>query len=113
MVDGGVDFGLLDVALQTRVIRRVATDADDRRALTQRNAWLAAAPAVDDEVVAHNVQAIRARYSLARCGEELAEVYRQVLAGSEVSTTLAPAPGGAAVLDAFLDLSRFRPLRNG
>ena len=69
--------------------------------------------AVDDGVVEGNVRVIRKTYSLGPCGDRLVGLYRRILADSGAGWEPAPAASGTAILNAFLDLPRFRPLRNG
>jgi hypothetical protein len=115
VVDGLVDFGFLDAAFQAQVVRRVRTDTGSRRELLRRNVWVAEALAGDPgstaEVVEHNVGVIRKTYSLETFGDRLVGLYRQILADGVPDCEPGPAPCGTAILSAFLDLPRFRPLR--
>jgi glycosyltransferase involved in cell wall biosynthesis len=103
--EGRVDFGRLDEALQTRVIRNVVATPDARGELAP--GALEPRP-VSDELVAANAAVVREKFGLRNYGRRLAELYG-VVAASEPSK-----PGTLScekLLDAFLAPERFNLLR--
>ncbi|NIL98179.1 MAG: hypothetical protein GTO53_10165 [Planctomycetales bacterium] len=111
--DGLVDFGSCPVALQQEVIERVAGDSRQSDRLREINPWIADALARgggDPLLVEQNAGVVRSEYSLARSGRRLVEIYQRV-GGSDRDQQLRSPPRGQRVLENFLDLSRFHPLR--
>ncbi|MDH3717626.1 MAG: hypothetical protein OES79_05835 [Planctomycetota bacterium] len=111
--DGLVDFGSCSVSMQRQVIQRVADDSRDRDRLLEINPWIAEAltsGTADTTLVEHNARIVRSQYSLASSGCRLLEIYQRV-AGSDRDGELQPLARGQRVLDNFLGLSRFHPLR--
>ena len=95
--NGRIDFGRLDEEEQERILRR----AVPARALRAD---------VSAATVADNARVIAGRYGLDRYGERLHAVYRQAAGSPTGPVTALSAP---ALLDAFLDPSRFNLLRTG
>lgn len=115
VTDGGtVDFGSLDVDLQQQVIVLVKESAERRDELLQLNRmlWRSFLANADGcrEAIDHNAQVIAKNYSLEVFGDRLRDLYRIILAGPATGTLSGP-PQGEAILDAFLDIRHFRPLR--
>jgi glycosyltransferase involved in cell wall biosynthesis len=111
--DGLVDFGSCSVSMQRQVIQRVADDSGHRDRLLELNPSIAEAltsSTADATLVENNARIVRSQYSLARSGRLLLEIYQRV-AGSDRDGELQPLARGQRVLDNFLDLSRFHPLR--
>lgn len=111
---GTVDFASLTVELQRQVIVMVAQSASHRDELLQTNrglqrAFLANAQACSDEI-SHNASVIRENYSLEVFGKRLRQLYENILAGLSDGEVAGPA-SGEKILDTFLDVRRFRPLR--
>jgi len=100
-----VDFGRLDEEMQRNVIRRVARDADAAAQLVPPH--LAQSP-LSPVLIERNRAAVRKSFGPAIYAERMVAIYKE-LAASE------PGPiasiNGAAVLEGFLDPSRFRLLR--
>ena len=113
--DGKIDFGDLDVALQVRVIEQVAEDSSNRERLIELNPWAKEAlgrRAADwRPLVTQNAEAVERNYSILPSGRRLLEVYQAVAATKETSLSRPPMANAAAILDAFLDIRRFQPLR--
>jgi len=112
--DGLVDFADLGEAQQERVIQRVVRSQADRRELLALNPWLLQQPAEEDgsqALIDHNQEVIGAHYALIPSGRRLAALYRQAL---DSPRHLPPRPlaQAARILDAFLDLNRFRLIRS-
>ncbi len=107
-----VDFGDLDESFQIEVIDRVAREASARNELLATNPWIA--PATGDgteELVRANAGVVRRKFSLEPSGARLAAVYQAILEsprGHEIQPLARP----GAILDHFLDVARFRLLRN-
>lgn len=96
--DGHIDFGKLDEAAQARVLR-----AD--QALLE---GLAPPPTTGaEELISANQRIIQANYGAASYATRLDALYQQAVAGGGGPTP----PGGPELLRAFLEPSRFTPLR--
>jgi hypothetical protein len=108
-----VDFGSLNALQQQSVIRR-ACSATGRDRILAHNAWMDRAVAEWNDnlqrVAERNARIVQTNYSLEACGRTLARLYRQVMS-SPCAEHLEPLPHCDAILDAFLKLERFRPLR--
>ena len=111
---GQVDFGDLDVALQSRVLERLAHDTNARQQLADHNPTmletLSNNTALLDETVAENANIVDQHYSVDASGQRLVDLYTSVFECS-ASRTIKPPENADAILDAFLSLDRFRPLR--
>jgi len=112
VVDGLVDFGSLIWLHQQQVIGQVADSDLRRRRLRSRNPWLEDALRTDGghgPEVEQNAATVRRGYSLEACGQRLARLYRAVVASDR---TARPQPlDGERILDQFLSLARFQPIR--
>lgn len=112
VVDGLVDFGALTGLHQQQVLGQVADSDLRRRRLRSLNAWLEEALQTDRAcglAVEENATAVRQAYSLAACGQRLAQLYRTVVASDR--TARPPPLDGERILDQFLSLARFQPIR--
>jgi hypothetical protein len=107
-----IDFGDLDESFQTEVIDRAVAAASARDDLADANPWIASS--ADDsagEIIGANAQVVRREFSLGPSGSRLAAAYDDVLNSSRgVAVEPLAAPG--AILDQFLEFSRFRLLRS-
>ncbi|MBV8228751.1 MAG: hypothetical protein JO329_02090, partial [Planctomycetaceae bacterium] len=112
--DGTVDFAMLDPALQRLVIGRVRDDEGRRRRLLDLNPWmehsLDRSGASSEDVVRQNAEAVRRTYALDSFGPQLRDLYRTI-AGSPRSDPLKSLTQPRRVLNAFLNLNRFHPIR--
>ena len=102
--DGQVDFGRLDEPLQEAVLETLL-DQPSRRDLVT-------APALDDAPasrIAANREAIEGAFSVAAYGDRLAGIYRDL---ADASRETVGRLDGDALLDSFLDPSRFMLLRS-
>ncbi|MFO7903867.1 MAG: hypothetical protein R6U98_14480, partial [Pirellulaceae bacterium] len=108
-----LDFGRCSATLQESIISQLVRDPRRQQELRQLN------PAFDvsrerrldasDDQISRNAQAVRDHYSLEPSGARLQKLYRIVLnspRGEQYEL-----PRGASVLDAFLSLQRFNPVR--
>jgi glycosyltransferase involved in cell wall biosynthesis len=102
VVDGKVDFGILDEELQRNVILHLVEFPQDRKFLPP------IAPSPNPRVISHNQQVVRDHYSLEAYGKRLLGIYRDLAATvpGEVS-----AANAADLLDEFLQPERFNLLR--
>ena len=111
---GCVDFGSLTPELQCRVLRAVNHDDACRARLRDLNPWIdiALSRTVHDceTIIGENAAVIRERYSLEASGERMWNVLRGV-AASPRDEDPSVLPHAEQILDAFLDLDRFHPLR--
>ncbi|MDR2549450.1 MAG: hypothetical protein LBD10_04525 [Desulfobulbus sp.] len=103
--DGGVDFGRLDEPLQETVLRRLVV-GQAQSALMQPMDVATAASRGD--AVATNRSLLQNRYSLARYGEALEAMYRQV---ARSATSAIDHLDGEILLDRFLAPERLSLLR--
>lgn len=108
--NGCIDFGDLDANLQERVIRKVCGDAKALELLVQanpilRDAFYDARFAAEAE---RNAAVVMARYSLDGTGRRLFDIYQSVMASRRSALS---GLAGERILDAFLSLRRFRPVR--
>ena len=110
-----VDFALLSPSSQEDVIRQVSSSADQRDALHAANTHMAAAfgltPAAVAATLERNAQVVRDNFAPRTCGDRLLRMYSAVLA-SERGARASALPHGERILDFFLGLQRFRPLRS-
>ncbi len=110
-----IDFGDLDEPFQEQVIGRACASPQARQELLERNPWIepsfSADAAQSREAIRHNVEAIRRHYSLVRAGERLLKAYDRAIS-SPRTTPPEPLAHPERILDRFLDLSRFRLIRN-
>ncbi|MCZ6771527.1 MAG: hypothetical protein O7G83_06020 [Proteobacteria bacterium] len=109
-----IDFAQLSGPLQTELIRMVCEDSARQRALSESNAWIGESLALESNAahtqVTNNSRIIAKKYSDEACGRRLSIIYRRVLASPRASS-LAPPARREAVLNAFLDIARFHPIR--
>ena len=101
-------------------MRGVQGSAERRRRLLQLNPMVDEALTMEvkdedrdedwDEALNRNAETVRQSFSLEGCGRRLQEIYARVTASSRSSET-EPLARGEAILDSFLDLRRFHPLR--
>jgi len=102
VVDGKVDFGILDETLQRSVIHHLVEHPGDREQLP------AFPPPADPSVITHNQRIVRERYSSEAYGERLLDLYRGLAATEPGPVASADS---AALLDSFLQPARFNLLR--
>ncbi len=111
VVDGAVDFGALSSREQQQILEQVTGSGERQRQLRRLNGWIEAAlqPERTVAVVEENAAVVRRVYSLETCGRRLRELYRAV---ADSPRAAARQPFDAArILDEFLSLSRFQPIR--
>ena len=90
IIDGTVDFGVLDEALQQKVIRHIHSNPASAAALPAFNI-----PS-DREIQAHNRQLVLYRYGIEAYGERLLGLYESL-------ANVKPGPVGAAGASELLD----------
>lgn len=109
---GRVDFADLDRTLQQQVIRGVCQDREVRRQVLRSNPWIYRAftvgPNEASELIEENARVIGRYFSLRPSGRRLLELYQRV-AGSPRAGAIRPLARADRILNAFLELSRFRP----
>jgi glycosyltransferase involved in cell wall biosynthesis len=104
--DNGIDFGRLDEVLQARIIRHIARNPTDRRALRPNR--LERNPETPANIAA-NRRVIEKQYGLEPYGNRLLAIYEHLLnAPTEPLQSL----DGHAILDAFLAPERLFLLRS-
>lgn len=112
------DTGLLDFArcsarLQAFIVSRVARDRQCRAEFRALNPFLALPLDQSSEAlgqqIGHNAQAVRDNYSLESSGMRLRTLYETVLQSPRCRRH--PFPDQSSILDAFLSLQRFHPIR--
>jgi len=110
--DGSVDFGSLTSRHQQEVIEQVAGSDERRRQLRRLNDGIETAlqhEQMGGPVVEENAAVVRRVYSLEACGRRLIQLYGDV-AGNPRTASRQPLDA-ERILDEFLSLSRFQPIR--
>lgn len=111
--NGCIDFGDLDANMQEQVIRKVCGDAFALKSLVEINPVLREGMRLHDSLylgeAERNATIVMARYSLDVIGRRLSDIYHKVMASRRSPRT--GLSDGERILDAFLCLSRFRPVR--
>ncbi len=102
VVDGKVDFGILDELLQRNVIRHLTDNPKDQDQLPPFS------PSPNLPLITHNQQIVRDQYGLEAYGKRLLGIYRQLAATPPSKVSSADA---GALLDQFLQPPRFNLLR--
>lgn len=102
VVDGRVDFGILNEAMQRQVIRHLAEHPEDRGLLPP----FPAAP--DAGMIEHNRMIVERQYGIEAYGSRLLQLYEDLAAVSPGKVESADA---GALLDCFLRPERFNLLR--
>jgi hypothetical protein len=112
LADGLLDFARCSARLQALVVSWVAREDARRTELLELNPVLGTllGPVAERlPVTAHNAAVVRAHYGLQSAGLRLRDLYRTVLDSPRGRE--AELPRGDSILDAFLSLSRFHPIR--
>lgn len=102
VVDGKVDFGILDEALQRNVIRHLVAHPEDCAQLP------AIETTANEPLIERNQNIVKEHYSLEAYGERLLGLYKQLAATDPGKVTAANA---SDLLDEFLQPERFNLLR--
>jgi glycosyltransferase involved in cell wall biosynthesis len=102
VIDGKVDFGILDEPLQRNVIRHLVENPDDRSQL------IPFSPSPSPPLIERNRKVALVHYSPEAYGKRLLGIYRDLAASQPGPVTSAPA---AALLEKFLLPRRFNLLR--
>lgn len=104
-----IDFGDLDETFQAAILEKVISEPSARQELLDAN------PGIVDvgngELVQTNASVVHREFSLRPSGARLAAVYDAVL-NSARGHVIKPLDHPGAILDRFLDFSRFRLLRS-
>ena len=112
--EGLVDFGVLDARHQRQIIRSLRSKAMHRDRLRETNGWIGQAlspdAAEDSPALERNAEVVRSKYCLQKCGRTLHGIYRAVAASRRDGSPRPPAQG-RRIIEGFLDLSRFHPIR--
>ncbi|MEM9354081.1 MAG: hypothetical protein AAGA92_13810 [Planctomycetota bacterium] len=105
-----IDFAALPSSLQRSVIEQAHGDAAARAELLLLNPQCRRPDADDTSVVAENAAVVARSFSIEASAARLVAAYRSVM-NSPAHTRLEPLRKPGAVLDGFLSLDRFHPLR--
>ncbi len=106
VIDGRIDFGRLDEAMQEQIIRRL-TEASSAR--TELSPARLPDPAGDEAKLSHNQTTVLRAFSIQRYGELLLTLYRSLVnSPAETPSSLA----GDAILNQFLAPERLFLLRS-
>jgi hypothetical protein len=109
-----VDFAVCGTATQRQVIEQVAGDASRRDRLLRINPCVRDAldaRDIDVALIRRNAEIVRESYSLAQSGNRLLDIYHRVAASPRDSEPKAVVAAAGRILERFLRLSRFHPLR--
>ena len=111
--DETVDFAILTPDLQAEVILRLAASAPDRAQLLEDNPIMAAALQLEhaEDLISRNAEVVREHYSPESCGRRLAGIYQSLLT-SDRSTPIEGPSRGERILESFLDIRRYCPVRS-
>lgn len=106
-----VDFAVLDSASQARVIQRVSQDEPARQRILELNPAVRTLfdSSVNDAAVERNADVVRTAYSVAGCGSQLRQLYRDILRSP--TSSVEPLPNSKNLLATFLDVERLHPIR--
>lgn len=111
--EGLLDFAYCPSKLQAEVVEQVASSPWRRDRLLALNPVLQVLLSVDRDArraqVAHNAQVVRQRFSLEASGRRLRQAYAAVEESPPGGSQ--ELEGSATLLDAFLHLTRFHPIR--
>ncbi|MHC4879486.1 MAG: glycosyltransferase family protein [Planctomycetota bacterium] len=110
---GTIDFARLTTSEQVSVIRRVATDRSCIPAFVERNPWMQESLGDDmhwGDLLEANATAVRSGFSLQNSAHDLLNVFRQML-NSPVVASSQSLPAPERILDAFLSIDHFLPIR--
>ncbi len=105
-----IDFAALPSSLQRSVIEQTHGNAAARTELLSLNPQCRRPDANDASVVAENAAVVTGSFSIEASAARLIAAYRAVIA-SPPQSNLEPLSSPGAVLDGFLSLDRFHPLR--
>lgn len=108
VADGFVEFGSLDEALQTQILKKVSASEQAATAIRRENKLMQSAP----QAVDHNAERIASEYSLENYGEALADIYKGLTTAGVTRKPAIDSLNHEALLDCFLDPRRFRFLRS-
>ena len=112
-LDGpSIDFAHLTIEEQGNVVSLAKGDSQLREALLELNPHIGSATNIENqlETVCRNKEIVEARFSLGASGQNLRTIYAKCI-GSHASDSIEPLPQSSAVLEAFLSLDRFTPVR--
>lgn len=108
----GVDFAELCRDTQMKIVQQVVDSPEDRRELLAINPWIEAALTADvsnrGELIQANATVVRKHYSLSAIGETLGNAFLKLIGADAGTATVAD---GQAILNAFLSLETFTPIR--
>lgn len=111
--DGLLDFAYCPSRLQAEVVDLVASSPAQRARLLALNPVLQGLLEVDRRTqcaqISHNAQVVRRQFSLAASGLRLREAYAAVMGSPPTSSQ--ELEGNQTLLEAFLNLARFHPIR--
>ena len=111
--DGCVDFGQCNTGFQRQIVERLVGSQGDRDRILALNPSIDGSlknRATDQTLIDHNADIIRREYSLDQCGDRLQGIYQRLVSSGR-DDKLQPPVHGNRILECFLDLLRFHPLR--
>ena len=113
LATGGIDFSRLTPALQEDVVIRATRDKQVIDVLLHQNPLLQdSIPFLGaQEKIEGNARAVRKYYAPQATGEALANIYNQLLSSSD-RESVCSLSGAEIILDNFIGLPRFCPLRS-
>lgn len=107
---GTVDFGDLNEDLQTKVLERVSTSAQEAGQLWEANPGLRPPTREERPEIETNAEAVRDTFSLSSIGHRLLTTYNE-LARETPALEVTSLETAESLVDAFLDPGRFRLIR--
>lgn len=108
-----VDFADLPTRQQVRVLERIVANPDSARIVFDENPWMAESLSDDGmnwkALIESNASVVRREFSLEGTARRLQSIYSALSNSSQGEIGCVPEP--SAILDAFLDIERLRPVR--
>lgn len=110
---GWIDFAMLTCDQQRHVIASAVRDPRVSKTIEDHNQkliqWLGSIDDNDASCVPENQKAVKEKFSIASSGDQLVEIYDGLFASPVSEVGVAPKPN--AVLESFLSIEHFHPIR--
>ena len=110
---GIIDFAMLTPTLQKKIILDVVKNKEKAKSIRQLNPLLEKSLSFNhlQKTIDCNAVAVQKHYAPSSTGAKLVKIYEQVLHSSR-DKTVCPLSHGEKILESFLTLERFRPIRS-
>lgn len=113
LAKGVIDFAILTPDIQSELILYLSKSCNAHDDLFAKNPHLEASLHVspEDQSLVQNARAVREHYGPASCGKQLQNIYHSLLK-SEPEASIRSLERSDQILDSFLSIDRFRPVRS-